>query len=162
MRMPVASQPALIQVVSVPHSGTRTLVAHLGASTHQHFYPLTGAYNGSNVRHGMIHIPIRHPMSVAESWARRGKSLDNLIERYIGMFRYLSDGPAQIYRIESLPRLRGTNDSGVRRNKFLPEIAAYQQAVIGAIVEPYRPFFAAHYPWPEVPINATEKRLQAL
>lgn len=94
------------------------------------------------------HIPIRHPLSVAKSWAQRdktGQPLERMLEQYRCMFEYLEDHEATFHRIEGLPRLAGIDD-----HQGAPEqsskITQYQSAVIEHVIEPHRDFFATFYP----------------
>ena len=133
-------------VVSVPHSGTRSLVKHLHHFPHNH-YPYDAKYRPA--AHYRIHTPMRDPLAVAESWARRGKALSQLLLRYRYMFEYLTyvecidaDAPT-FYRMEDIARLAGTDDADVSRGVTLPAVAEYQHAVLDHVVEPHRDFFAS-------------------
>ena len=145
-------------MISVPHSGTRTLVEHLGVYATQQGFSLWGAgewwhFGGhyqSRVNKTKIfaHIPIRHPLDVAASWARRmreGKVLEDLINRYHLMFDYLLDPERnyQLHRVEDLPRLQGKNEhaQGERKHK----VKRYQEEVKLQVIEPYRDFFECYY-----------------
>lgn len=93
------------------------------------------------------HIPIRHPLDVAKSWAQRpktGDALSALLNAYRCMFEYLEDHEATFHRMEELPRLKGTND-----HKGAPESSAkitrYQKAAREQVIEPHREFFAQFY-----------------
>ena len=128
----------------MPHSGTRTLVAHLGARTDFHFgsfdKELRAYYKGLDDR---VHIPIRNPLSVAESWARRGKPLDSLIKRYDLMFRYLDRASPNIHKVEDLPRLAGTDDNGKAEGN-LAAVHEYQEAIL-KYAEDHSEFFGRYY-----------------
>lgn len=147
-------------VVSVPHSGTRTLVKHLRlndepgvpgvSSKWWHF----GASNpGIKVllkRPDLYaHVPVRNPMDVAASWAQRRKTGDplaNLIHRYRLMFDWMAgaEGRFTLYRIEDIPPLVGTGEhKDAEPNQR--RIAQYQSAVREQIVEPNMDFFLRFY-----------------
>jgi len=55
-------------VISVPHTGTRTLRDHLGFNGYWHF-----GQNDPDIKlyTGMAHIPIRDPFDVSVSWQAR-------------------------------------------------------------------------------------------
>lgn len=128
-------------VVSVPHSGTRTLVRLLDLETHFHF----GDIDLSSVRPGDVHVPIRHPIDVAMAWARRGKPLDDMLERYALMMDYLDHRSPWLYRMESLPRLAGTGEPSKQDGPYT-ERAPYLVRVIEDVIEPHRGFFGQFYP----------------
>lgn len=88
-------------------------------------------------------------MAVARSWAQRNKAgdpLGNLLKSYGLMFQWIDENPelCTFYRMESLPRLRGTNE-----HKGAPErngrITRYQETVMRMVVEPYMEFFSRFY-----------------
>lgn len=133
------------RVVSVPHSGTRSLRAYLGHRTHYHF-------RGSEQmlkRCRTVHIPIRHPMDVAESWACREKTGDVLgamLESYRIMFDFLNSkrtARARLYRMESLPQLSGM---GERSRVAVAKTRAFQREAWEQVVRPNIDFFSRFYP----------------
>lgn len=133
-------------VVSVPHSGTRSLRALLAergmdVTTHFHFNEYEKVIKGNHV-----HIPIRHPLSVAESWARRKRRSHNpehLIECYKNMFEFLaSDHPRTVYCMETLPRMEGLDEGG----NDATLVADFRQAITEQILEPNRHWFESFYP----------------
>lgn len=130
-------------VLSVHHSGTRTLVKHLGIDTHQHFVEsdaeIRAYYPG---RGDLVHIPIRHPMAVAASWARKDKPVDRLIGQYDSMFEYLGQESPVLHRVEDLPRLAGTDDPGDRDAE---RERIYRQRVAEDVVQPHIEFFLQFY-----------------
>ena len=130
-------------VVSVWHSGTRTLREHLGFDRHQHFvhFHLKPYYSEPH----LAHVPIRHPMQVAESWARRGKPAGKLLEQYEAMFEFLAIGGQTLHRVEDLPRLAGTDDLDVVRAGRPALVDIYQRAVAEQVVRAHEPFFVAYY-----------------
>lgn len=124
-------------VVSVPHSGTRTLCAYLGLDTHQHFHHKRIPSDVADV----VHVPVRHPLKVAESWARRGKAIHELIQRYAGMLEFIARADPVLHRIEDLPRLAGLADI----KAGCDAVPAYQYRVMRLVVEPNRAFFDKFY-----------------
>lgn len=145
-RMPprIPNEPQLL-VISVPHSGTRTLVKHLGIKTHQHFNPghLKNRYGG---RGNDVHIPIRNPIDVAESWARRMKPIDKLVSIYGTMFHYLDhtkDNPT-LHKMEDLPRLAGTDDWD-RQEGNLAIVHEYKDTITDQVIKPHIDFFSGFY-----------------
>lgn len=122
-------------VVSIPHSGTRSLVNHLGLKSHHHFPVNPDAAE-------LFHIPIRNPMDVAAGWARRGKPAKVLIDSYALMFAFLGMAEHRLYRIEDLPNIKGEDDVG----ECSPSVTdAYQGRVQRLVVEPNAEFFAGFY-----------------
>lgn len=132
------------RIVSVPHSGTRSLVAWLGHRTHYHF-------RGSEAmlkRCRIVHIPIRHPLDVAESWASRNKTgnvLGAMLESYRIMFEFLQSrhSAARLYRMESLPQVSGM---GERCRNSAPKARAFRREVLEHVVHPNIDFFRRFYP----------------
>lgn len=93
----------------------------------------------------MVHIPIRHPLSVAESWARRGKSIDNLLGRYESMFAYLAkDEKPTLHKMEDLPRLAGTDDRD-RKDGNLANVEEYKAKLTSNVIKPNLEFFSQFY-----------------
>lgn len=138
--MPVTVIKPKDLVISVQRSGTRTLRKHLGLKTNTHF----GQKSAKNLDAAeMFHIPIRHPLDVAAAWARRGESLDKLLNTYGLMFEFLDRQPNhKLYRIEDFEPLDGTDEPG-KCDKSVTE--AYQNRVMRLVVEPHREFFGAFY-----------------
>lgn len=141
-------------VVSVPHSGTRTLVAHLslpsleeqrlGSKRWWHFgfcHHLLDKYPKV-----LAHIPIRNPMDVAKSWALRNKHgrqpEKQLVLCYHHMLEHFGEKPDQcrFYRMEDLPKLEGVGEHGDVRN--LSKVRAYQDRVRQDVVAGHPEFFA--------------------
>lgn len=137
-------------VVSVPHNGTRTLVQHLELGDNSprgrwmHFdYYLDEPLIGSGRYH--LHIPLRHPMDVAESWARRGKNIEKLVSSYQAMFRHLEDQQHTLHRMEDIPCLAGTEDSDRNEVPNTWNIDKYQGRILLEVVSPHLEFFKQHY-----------------
>lgn len=143
VRMPQTRLPGWRQqiAVSVPHSGTRSLVKYLNLTTHTHFLDRTM----QSLRGDMVHIPIRNPMHVASSWAVRGKPLDNLIARYDSMFEFMSKYDYQLYRVEDIGRLAGTDDRKRQHNWRPKPEQMYRRAVLEQVVLPNIDFFRQFY-----------------
>lgn len=84
-------------------------------------------------------------MDVAESWARRKKSLESLIWRYNAMFEWLETRPYSLHQVDKLPRLAGTEDrdrSDIPNHSLVP---VYQKEVMEQVVEPHKEFFGQFY-----------------
>ena len=91
------------------------------------------------------HIPIRHPLDVAESWGRRGKAGDvvySLIEQYDAMFEYMRSHSHDLYRIEDIENTAGSDET-VEDNPELVEQLC--EAVEERVITPHRKFFAVFY-----------------
>ena len=138
-------------VMSVPHSGTRTLVEHLGITPKEqgmiggrwwHFGYHDYLLDRYKTVH--LHIPVRYPLDVAYTWARQGKNLQRLLDAYASMFRHL-DRSHTLHKIEDLPRLAGYSD-----NQHLTgnptRIAEYKDTITQQVLEPHHRFFAGIYP----------------
>lgn len=138
-------------VCSVPHSGTRTLVEYLGLEDnsprgrwmhfgYEHDEPLiaSGQYD--------LQIPLRHPMEVAASWARRGKNVGALIRAYQSMFAHLNNGVAHtIHKMEDIPRVDGTDDHDRDKINAQWVIDDYQGRVLLEVVHPHLELFEIYY-----------------
>jgi hypothetical protein len=94
-----------------------------------------------------LHIPLRHPMAVAASWARRDKNPDRMIAAYRSMFAHLYR-PHTLYRMELLPLLDGYADTDNRENEGVTHARTYQMLLASEIIEPHIDWFAAQYPDP--------------
>lgn len=145
--------------MSVPHSGTRTLVEHLGERVNLlnqgirdgrwwHF----GSHDDNLRRYkvGTVHIPIRHPLAVAASWAHRtaagnrtGDPKTNMVKRYRKMFEFLADPHLAIefHRMEDLPVLQGKDEHDYC-SELVPEFC---EAVVEYVLAPNKTFFAQFY-----------------
>jgi len=135
-------------VVSVPHNGTRTLVEALDMRASDQGLP-AGRYwhfGQSNAllraHHVHAHIPIRNPLDVAASWARRGKPVESMVSAYNDMFTYLdTHDEVTFHRIEDYEPTEGLNES-----KDGPTISTeHRQAVMSEVVDPHREFFERFY-----------------
>jgi len=94
------------------------------------------------------HIPIRHPLDVAESWAQRDKTGDvvaKMLRCYACMFTYLEDNDATFHRMEDLPRIKGTIGEHVQARNMTSRVRRFQEAVTEIVIVPYRSFFAQFY-----------------
>lgn len=119
-------------VLSVPHSGTRTLQRWLKDEQeivretqpdpnemvgHWHFGMHTNRIQEMfEDGHGNGHIPLRNPIDICDSWRRRyskdpnpGKTQGDLNHAITLMVVYLSEFPnrTQVYKMEELPNLIG-------------------------------------------------------
>ena len=92
-------------VISVPHSGTRSLCLHLFGGYDSYPYVHFGEADLSQFS-GVAHIPIRNPVDIAVSWESRGRrDTDDLLCRLQGMVDFAQDyGRAVLHRIEEIPR----------------------------------------------------------
>lgn len=89
-----------------------------------------------------LHIPLRHPHAVAESWARRGKNPDALIRAYESMFNHTDH--CTVHIMEELPRLDGGDDwdRNVRGDTL---VAQYVERIDREVVTPHRDWFGNYY-----------------
>lgn len=138
-------------VCSVWHSGTRTLVKWLAqelntSPAHHHFSHFDAQLRGQYGRHPhLVHVTVRHPMSIAESWARRGRPIEPLLKQFESMWAYLERYEPNMHCMEALPRLEGLNDHDVVRDKPVAAVAEYQQIVRDEVVAPHRAFWDQYY-----------------
>lgn len=147
-------------MVSVPHSGTRTLLEHTGlfpppASERSDGWSRRARWLHFGVpMHAkmlrtydpLAHIPLRHPKSVCASWCRRyvdGNPVAKLIKAYNAMFKYLETHEAKLYRVEDLPKLDGMDDWPERQD--LQHLTEFYAAITEKVVEPHRAFFKKYY-----------------
>ena len=121
-------------VLSVPHSGTRTLQSWLAEQRpetiheqgymdvphhwHFNFHPhhvMKFFLYAEDLQDGrMAHIPIRNPFNVCDSWERRygpapDKQFDFIWQAITLMVRVVNDYPQHLktYKMEELPVIRG-------------------------------------------------------
>ena len=147
-------------MVSVPHSGTRTLLEHTGLhpcpasersdewSRRPRWLHFGVPYHTKMLRRfdPVAHIPVRHPRSVCASWCRRydeGNPVGKLVNAYNHMFKYLETHEAKLYRVEDLPKLAGTDD--VPGNQYFGNLEEFYGAITARVVEPNRAFFEKYY-----------------
>lgn len=136
----------MIEVVcSVPHSGTRSLVKHLGLEQNSprgrwlHFgYDPDRPVIRSGAYH--LHIPVRDPHQVASSHARRGKNLDALVRAYHDMFESLVQ-PHTAHNMALVPYLDGADDRDRRECGEL-YVEHYIETVDTLVVQPQAEWFA--------------------
>lgn len=89
-------------ILSVPHSGTRTLQKHLGYSAYKHFGLGAEAYTGP------CDIPIRDPLSITVSWEARyphdeSKPQGELLRLLDLMLGFIKDRPKTVlWKIEDI------------------------------------------------------------
>lgn len=93
------------------------------------------------------HIPIRHPLDVARSWASRNKTGDvvaAMVGHYRTMFRYLEEfDDYELHKVEDLPRYRGMNEHAP--GDHTARIQHFQDAVREQVIEPHLDFFKQFY-----------------
>lgn len=131
-------------VVSVPHSGTRTLQQHLGLDHYEHLY--SNRKDLLNVKDFIGHVPVRHPMDVATSWACRnanGHELNKLLDSYGMMFRYIEAQAHELHKIEDIPIVVG--NMGLRPSDHIDRVLEFQHAVDESVVIPHSEFFSRMY-----------------
>jgi hypothetical protein len=141
-------------VMSVPHSGTRSLVEtgidgqKYGLEKWWHFHVHEDRLE-RRMRHGHglhLHIPVRDPLDVASAWLIRKKKLPGLLRCYASMFRCLErdDIAMTLHTTSALPFHIGATD----KERGRPPIAAYTRkwhdAIREAVLEPHQAFFEEH------------------
>lgn len=144
--------------MSVPHNGTRSLMNHLGIFAREQGLPDAGSWwhfgSHEQLLHKwtpFVHVPIRHPMDVAESWGSRHKSgnpLASMIKRYRILLYFVESGyPHQLHRVEDIPRTHGMGERQPEDRSA--EVEEYQAALRDKIVTPNLTFFRQFYEDPE-------------
>jgi hypothetical protein len=107
------------RIISVPHSGTRTLCHHLGhvgdnnKAIEYHYWHF-GMNDPDIVRYdGIVHIPLRDPFDIAMSWEARylreqHKDGPNMLRHFDLMLDYVVGRPqTQFWLIDKLKTHRG-------------------------------------------------------
>lgn len=129
-------------VVSVPHSGTRSLVDYLDLRTSPRGHWLHFGYDDARLdRVSLMHIPIRDPMEVATTWGRQGKNIQRLVTAYESMFNNLYR-PHKLYKIEDIPKLQLNEAPDMSRDT---DTVRQYKAVIQGIVDAHSGFFIKYY-----------------
>ena len=158
-------------VMSVPHSGTRTLIDFLGIKAQDYGLP-----GGKWWHFGMhyervleykeksrlqLSIPIRNPYNVAMSWADRGKSLPGLVAAYGQMFEVIEmlEIKQWLAGTQKAPELKLVDGLGqvlLYKTEMLPTLVGHDDRKPGCryavlqeyvntidtlIVKPHRKFF---------------------
>jgi len=92
----------------------------------------------------LLHIPIRHPLEVAKSWARRDKKVAGLIEAYESMFEHMELREHKLYLMEGLPKLDGHLEYPDK--EAAPwQIDKYEHQVLVNVISPHMEFFEHYY-----------------
>jgi hypothetical protein len=93
-------------IVSVPHTGTRTLQRILGVATIYHFCQNEREFTQIDEP---IDFPIREPLATSLSWRNYQPDREDMDEfrRWDAAIAYLSEHPHTIHRMEDHPVLDG-------------------------------------------------------
>ena len=133
-------------VVSVPHTGTRSLKDYLQIGHYEHFAPgrvdlLALDFHG--------HVPIRNPMHTTASWASREKPGD-VLARMVGVYAFFFDwlqkrpeSHYSLYRMEDLPVTRGAGDHAPGDHS--ERIATFQEVARAMVIAPHIDFWSRFY-----------------
>lgn len=125
-------------IISVPHSGTRSLREHLARYGYWHF-----GQNDADIANydGRADIPIRNPVDIAVSWEARyqdngDKTADNLIWRLDAMLNYIDSHDVKIWNIEEIPVFARSigPDHSVRKTRTGSRIDAVRKWLSGDIL----------------------------
>lgn len=101
-------------ICSVPHTGTRTLIKHLGV--HEEAFLHYGRHDDVIAKlDEHIHFPIRDPLAVTITWRilKRNRNIANYndtfdeFRRWDLAIKHLKTVPHTIYKMEDLPVLDG-------------------------------------------------------
>jgi hypothetical protein len=128
-------------VVSVPHSGTRSLCTHLElfevstVGDKPRFHYLHWGQNDADIEilTGQVHIPIRNPIDIARSWDGRYRgnggdthTIENMLWRLDRMLAFIDSYPDRVlYRVEDLDIRAGKGDE--RSLEDTPRVIATRQ-----------------------------------
>lgn len=139
-------------ILSVPHTGTRTLMQVLGETQFYHFCQNEGDFEHLD-RH--IDFPIRDPLNTSISWRCYQCDREDMDEfrRWEAAITYLKDRPHTVHRIEDFPVLEGQSmqhwskeavkNRDIESLKQLPEV----RYLLQWIEKPHiAAFFEPHYP----------------
>ena len=128
-------------IISVPHSGTRSLMEYLGEDGYWHF-----GQNDADIRtyDGVADIPVRHPVDIAVSWEARyldseDKTPENLIWRLNAMLTYIQEHKVKLWNVVDIPlyeRSKGP-DHEVRKTLSGRRIDAVMEWLNGDILDFY-------------------------
>lgn len=111
----------------MPYSGTRSLMEHLGVDHYEHFGSSPSFFARDDFE---AHIPVRDPLAVARSWARRGKPLDELLMRFRAMIDFVAyRDNVVLWVTEELPIVRGNGEYTEDEDR----VTEYQQALISMV-----------------------------
>lgn len=96
-------------IISVPHTGTRTLQKVLGVATILHFGQDESGFNQMDEH---IDFPIRDPLATSLSWKSYQCDRTDMDEfrRWEAAIAYLAEHEHTIHRMEDYPVLRGKMD----------------------------------------------------
>ena len=139
-------------VVSVAHSGTRSLVEYLGLESWRHFTP--EIYRILETYGGTLNVPVRNPYKVATSWAMRHQCSEGTIARMVGSFDLMMEAvyklncPVHVHVMEDLAHLNvGAGEWDADRKN--PWVRDYQDAVARLVIPKWPRFWQAfNYPAP--------------
>lgn len=132
-------------VMSVPGSGTRSLMRHLGIHACTHFSDTQHFPEAYRDRPDLIHVPVRDPIKVAASWARDGRSSDEMIERYRQMMFSVRFLKPNLYITEHLPIREGGTLLTELQHVLGPLQELYCNKLMANIVLHWRDFFFSYY-----------------
>ena len=140
-------------LISVPHTGTRTIAKILSETGFHHFCQNEGDFEG---KHDHIDFPIRDPLDTSISWRSYQSDRTDMDEfrRWEAAIDYLKDKPHTIHKVENHPVLEGKSsddfwwkravkEHDIDALKKLPEI----EYLLEWIKKPeIAAFFERHYP----------------
>jgi hypothetical protein len=153
-------------IISVPHSGTRSLADYLGKQRFYHFHQL--AINPELDVAGTVHIPVRDPLEHAVSWAcfegslghkRTSRAMQDVQHSFFAqvefMLDFIRDWKAyRLYKMEDLPRVAGFGpkaDAPIRKmlkNRNYMELSRELPELFEFLAEKrIRGFYARYYPF---------------
>jgi hypothetical protein len=139
-------------VVSVPHTGTRTLVKRLGATQFYHF----GQNDSEIATLGHVHFPIRCPLATSLSWRSYQPDRESCDEfrRWSLAIAFLADHDHTVHVMENYPVLEGQSSPDSWWKKAysrweldrLIELPEVEYLLEWITIPSIRSFFWQHYP----------------
>jgi hypothetical protein len=114
----------MLVVASVPHSGSRSLLRHLGETSISSDNLWHFGYHDHLIEpyEGLLHIPLRNPKDILLSWHGRGKNLLECLRCMAKMVEYAN--PQTVWhRTEDLPEKVGSRPKSPKSLRF--EAALY-------------------------------------
>ena len=100
-------------IISIPHSGTRSLANHLGRKAFYHFHQVD--INAGLEIEGVIHAPVRDPLDHAVSWVCFEGSLGGSVDffnEFARMGEFSRSYDTVFHKMEDIPRTAGFGPRG--------------------------------------------------
>lgn len=120
----------MIYVLSVPHTGSRTLLKHLGIDSWEDHVQNGGllhfGYDDQRIKllpKGPVAIPVRNPIATLQSWYSRRLSLDRGVSRCMARLVSYTNLYAEYFPVERLEGRIGASSRRLREARKAAETA---------------------------------------